>query len=799
MNQVAISTGNTDLTAILNTAAPSLNYNKQSGSDGADHIDLATLRGLGPDQTLVLLNGKRRHQTAFVSYFGTRGRGNSGTDLSALPVAAIDRVEILRDGASAQYGSDAIAGVINIILKQDVNKLTSDMGYAVYNDPKYNTAYNTFGNEYPAQAKLDGQTFNANLNYGLPIGKKGGFINFTGRFEHSGKTYRQVLDTTNPITNPNALPLNTTRRAYGDASLTGGSVFFNAQLPLSSKNNTSFYAFGGFNAKSSDAYAFTRNWSQHPERFPQNSNGTMTQVPGIIVNAPSDAYYNPHIQTTITDLSFAAGVKGVTANEWHWDFSNTIGYNNFHFYGDKTFNPSYGAKQTHFDDGGFSFLQNTTNLDFNKTIAKGVNLAFGAEFRLENYKLYAGEEASYKLYNPNLARGAQGFPGYSPADAVKANRSNIAAYGEAEFDITKAWLVDAAVRFENYSDFGFTSTYKLASRYKLADNFNLRGSISTGFRAPSLQQINFSALFTSTSVSNGQIQFYDDKLAPNFSPITKTAGIPDLKQETSVNSSFGFTWKPIPSLSITTDGYLVKVKDRVVLSGQFSASDPNLNPALAAAITAAGAQQAQFFANAVNTTNTGIDLVVDYMKRVHKHSFKVLFAGNLQHMTIDKVNVPAKLNDNSSHRDEFFSEREKGFVLASAPPLKFALTLEYGYNKFTAGTHYTYYGKITTFGYGVNGDGTDVRINSDLDPNVLLPEKFIFSGKVVSDLYVAYKLCKSAQLFIGADNLFNVHPDLGIAPGARLSAFDNETGGPWDAVQMGTNGRRLFARLAFNF
>jgi iron complex outermembrane receptor protein len=808
VNAVSLPTARLDLTTIINDAAPSLNYNKQSGSDGADHIDLATLRGLGPDQTLVLINGKRRHQTAFIAVFGTRGRGNSGTDLSAIPISAIDRVEILRDGASAQYGSDAIAGVINLILKKNVGHFSANAGYASYYDKKYNPYFKRDYGQYVYGKAFDGNAFTFNANYGVPVGKQGGFINLTANFLTQGKTFRQALDTN--ANSKDFMYTNIYRRAHGDGSLQSGGGFFNAELPFNG-SKTSFYSFGGYNYKSSDAYAFTRNFSARPDRFPTDNSGAFIPVPGIIqTTSDGERYFNPHIQTHIKDYSLAAGIKGVMGSGWNWDFSNTVGKNDFHFYGDKTFNASLGAAQTHFDDGGFNFLQNTVNLNFGKEIggiAAGFNLAMGAEYRYERYDLFAGEEGSYKNYQPNktvtnadgdvlnVAGGSQGFPGYQPNDEVTANRSTIGAYVDAELDVTNAFLLGGAVRFENYSDFGFTHNYKLAARYKMAPGFNLRGSVSTGFRAPSLQQINFSSTFT--TVQGGTIA--EVKIAPNYSPITKAAGIAELKQEKSVNASFGFSATPANGLTITLDGYWVKVKDRVVLSGQFDASDPTLDPSLTSALQNLNVSLAQFFANAVNTTNRGIDLVIDFNRRFGKNSFRALFTGNIQNMDIDKINVPAKLNDTKEHRLAFLSDREQDFILASAPKSKFGLNLEYGLNRFTVGTRLTYFGKMTILGYGEDGLGINPTVPTDADPDIHVKDQYIYNGKLVSDLYVTYRFSKNLAAFAGSDNLFNVHPDLGIAPGARGWAFNNETGGPWDAVQMGGNGRRFFARLAVDF
>ncbi|HTS44169.1 MAG TPA: TonB-dependent receptor [Puia sp.] len=823
ISQVSIPTAKMDLTSVLNYSAPSFNYNKQSGADGADQIDLGTLRGLGPDQTLVLINGKRRHQTAFVALFGTRGRGNSGVDLNAFPEAAVDRVEILRDGASAQYGSDAIAGVINIILKKDINHWTIKGGWSGYYDTKFNSYQTRATNDYYYSHPIDGGSVSLSADNGFALGTKGGFIHISVDFLNQAKTFRQVPDT-NVTTNPKALPLNNLRRAFGDGSLTSGGAMYNMEIPMGPVGRTTFYSFGGYNYKASDAYAYTRN-SDDPSRFPVDGSGNIMYDPRIMHQSKTDGtiYYNPHIQTHISDASFAFGFRGDLGDQWLWDFSNTIGRNDFHFFGDKTYNASLGSiTPNHFDDGGFNFLQNTANLDFNKSfksLGEGLNLALGAEYRYERYAIYSGEEASWKQY-PNStgqAAGSQGFPGFRPADDVKADRSNIGAYVEAELNVTRRWLLDLAVRFENYSDFGFVNTSKLATRYKITDNFNVRGSVSTGYRAPSLQQINFSNTLT-TFVGN---VLEEEKVARNDDPITKAAGIPNLKQETSINGSIGFSWKPVNNLTVTVDGYIVKVKDRVVLSGLFSASDTTLPPELTSQLQSLNVALAQFFANAVNTTNFGLDVVVDYNKRWGNKGFKLLFAGNIQNMRVDSINVPPKLNDSYLHRKTFFSDREEAFLKASAPKSKFSLNLEYSVNKFAVGGHFTYFGDVKLLGFGWTGPGVpgsglpgDPDISGSftgIDPyvttedgNSVVPEVFDYKPKLTTDLYVSYKFSKHISLFLGADNVFNVHPDYGVVPNARYApgvgnqSFDNESGGPWDSVQMGFDGRRLFGKVVLN-
>lgn len=820
INQVGLPTAKMDLTSALNIAAPSFNYNKQTGADGADHVDLGTLRGLGPDQTLVLINGKRRHQTAFVALFGTRGRGNSGADLNAFPQSAVDRIEILRDGASAQYGSDAMAGVMNIILKKDINKWSVNTGWAGFYDTKFNPARFNAGNQYVSGKKIDGSTFSFSANGGVALGKHGGFINMSMDFLTHAKTYRQA-DTTNWQTDKNALPyINPYRRAFGDGSIDTYGAMYNMEIPTGASKKTTIYSFGGYNYKASDAFAYSRNWSARPQRFPVDMNGDLLYDPNIMrTTNDGEIYYNPHIQTKIKDFSIAAGVKG-TCRNWNWDVSNTVGRNDFHYYGDKTFNASMfltpgTPRQTHFDDGGFNFLQNTLNLDASRSfssVAQGLNLGLGAEFRYEHYSIYAGEEASYKsyypdtLYYPNVgeyrtpAAGSQGFPGFTPTDAIKANRSNISLYADAELNVTKAWLADAAIRFENYSDFGSVFTFKFATRYKVASNFNIRGSVSTGFRAPSLQQINFSN--TLTSFSGGVL--VNALFARNGSAITKAAGIPDLKEERSVNGSLGFAWKPMPGFTFTMDGYIVKVKDRIVLSGLFSASDPTLPPTFTSQIPPDVAT-VQFFANAVNTTNYGLDVVADYSKKWGNNAIKILLAGNFQNMKVDKVNVPSGLNGTVLNQKTFFSDREEAFLLASAPNTKFNLNMQYSLKKLGVGVNLTYFGKVRLLGFGdatadnPNQTGINPMVPTDADGSVYVPEEFNFKGKLVTDVFASYSISKKMTVFIGVDNIFNVHPNLGVNPLAKGWFGDNESGGAWDSVQMGFNGRKLFTKLSFNF
>jgi iron complex outermembrane receptor protein len=805
LTDVGMNTARMDLTSTLNFVAPSFNYNKQSGADGADHVDIGTLRGLGPDQTLVLINGKRRHSTALVGLFGTRGRGGSGVDLNGFPMSAVDRIEILRDGASAQYGSDAIAGVMNIVLRKNTNEWNISTGMAGYYDKKFNTNQFKNNKDYLYSGPIDGVTSSVSANRGFNIGKKGGFINVSFDVLDQGKTFRQAASSN--IEDKDGLPTNTWRQGFGDGSMKSIGTMFNMEVPLG--DNIKFYAFGSMNSKKSDAYAYTRNWSARPTRFPVTSAGKLIFVPDIMFTSGSgDTSYNPHIQATIQDLSMVTGFSKTSDKGWDWDLSNAIGNNNFHYYGDGTFNASNigNVSQTHFDDGGFNFLQNTTNLDISKQFGKvnhgGIKVAYGGELRFEEYSIFKGEINSYKAftntYGLEQAPGSQGFPGFSPDDKVKANRIVTGAYTDIEYTPSEIFLITGAVRAENYSDFGSVATFKTSARLKLSSNFNLRGSFSTGYRAPSLQQKYFSN--TLTSFSNGGL--VQSRVANNDDPITALAGIPKLKQETSTNMSVGFSWKPAKGLTVTVDGYSIKMKDRVVLSGLFSASDESLPTALTSKLNGLGVATAQFFANAVNTTNTGVDVVVDYQTKIsNKEKFKILLVANFQDIAIDAIHVPTALSTTEYNASTFFSDREKYFLKASAPKSKASINFDYTKNKVSIGARVTYFGDVMLSGFGINGDGVNPQVPADADAsgNTLVPEIFNYKGKFTTDIYMNVQLNKKMSWILGADNILNVHPDFAVNPQAKWWAGDNETGGPWDGVQMGYNGLRIFSKLVFKF
>ena len=780
---IASLTGKVEVNEILQYAAPSFNASKQSGSDGADHVVPASLRGLGPDQTLVLINGKRRHQSSLVNIFGTRGRGNSGTDLNAIPASAIKRIEVLRDGASAQYGSDAIAGVINIVLKNNTDGVSGGITYGAYStaigdgweERSGETLYNVEGeNRLDGKDKnFDGETVKIDLNYGAALGENGGFINFTTELLSKDNTLR---------------PGFSWRKGYGSAGVDGFNFMVNAAVPVGDK--TEIYAFGGRNFRDTNAYAFSRD---------SFDDGDNRSVPSLYPNG-----FTPRITSNITDVSVSAGVRHELSNGWNVDFNNTFGKNNFHYYVKDSNNASMGdASPTDFDAGGHYLSQNTTGVDFNKyfeEIASGLSIAFGMEYRTENFGIFAGEVASYALYDENgipltnpdtqtvatdsngddLPGGSQGFPGYSPANEIDRSRTNYGIYFDTELNLSDDFLIGGALRFENYSDFGNTFNFKIASRYKLLDDaLAIRGSVSTGFRAPSLAQLYYNLIFNNivAGVSVPSL------LSANNSTVTKAFGIEELKEEKAFNGSVGFTFKK-SGFTATIDGYLINVDDRIILTDNFT-DQAILGPL--------NVDAAQFFANGVDTQTTGLDIVLGYEMAFGKDSkVNVGVIGNMNKLKIKNINTPEF--EGSSMTDEeaelrFFGPFSQAYLKAAAPDYKFGLNLGYSVSKFNALVSITRFSEVQLQDFQWVDSPPVTFAEADALEQVATDT---YDARNIVDLSLGYKFTESLNLTLGANNLFNEYP---------TSQFDGWTdqGGLADSVQMGSDGRYIFARLGFNF
>lgn len=766
--ELATQNGQVEITQILQYAAPSFNASKQSGSDGADHIVPASLRGLGPDQTLVLINGKRRHQSSLVNIFGTRGRGNSGTDLNTIPVAAIKRIEVLRDGASAQYGSDAIAGVINIVLNDQTDGIVGGITYGAYStaigsgweEATGETLYNVEGkNRLDGKDKsFDGGTTKFDLNYGVKIGENG-FVNFTTELFSKDKTLRPGFDW---------------RKGYGSAAVDAFNFMINASAPLS--ENTEVYAFGGKSFKDTNANAFSRN---------SFDDGDNRSVPSLYPNG-----FTPQITSNITDVSVSTGVKHLMDNGWNVDFNNTFGKNDFHYYTKNSNNASMGdASPTDFDAGGHSLSQNTTGVDFSKYFEdKAFNLAFGMEFRTENFIIFAGEEASYALYdvdglpviNPatqtvafdsngdDLPGGSQGFPGYSPDNEVDRSRTNLSFYADTEYNFSDDFLVGLALRYENYSDFGSTFNYKLASRYKVNNDLTFRGSISTGFRAPSLAQLYYNLIFT--NIVNGVS--LPSLLSANNSTVTKSFGIQQLQEEKAINGSFGFTYKK-GGFTATVDAYSISVDDRIVLTDNFDASGLNI-----------GVDAAQFFANGADTKTQGIDFVFTYTTKLNNNSaVNIGLVGNMNKLKIDEI------HNGSLNEFTFFSPFSRAYLKAAAPDYKLGLNLGYKNDKFTANATLTQFSEVELQDF----QWVDTPATNQAEADALYAVATdVYKKSMTVDLNLSYQFTDSVSFTVGGNNIFNKYP---------TAQFDGWTdqGGLMDSVQMGSDGAYFFGKLGFKF
>jgi len=820
-----------NLNQILNYVAPSFTSNTQTISDGTDHIDPASLRGLGPDQVLVLINGKRRHTSSLINVNGTFGRGSVGTDLNAIPAAAIERIEVLRDGAAAQYGSDAIAGVINIVLKRSTNELTMNVTTGAYFSENSNGQ--TGGS--------DGETTNVSANYGLQLGDKGGFLNFTGDFdvredynrmkEFEGgifnlyNTIERVADNAGyDITNlldddvsdviqygniaglglsPTAtkselqdilsadntaaeltargLTASDFNMRVGQSALRGGRFFANLSLPLND-DGTELYSFAGVSSRKGNSAGFYRLPSQNRTYTPAYINGFL-----------------PEINSTITDKSFAVGIKG-KVNDWDVDFSNTYGKNEFLYAISNTFNASMqGASPTTFDAGGFSFAQNTTNLDVSKfyeDTMSGVNVAFGAEYRVETYEIYAGELGSYAQFtadgqvittpsqDPSVdffdrARpgGSQVFPGFSPANELSRGRSSVAGYLDVEADVSENFLVSLATRYEDYSDFGSTLNFKLATRIKAGDNTNIRAAFNTGFRAPSLHQLNFNSTSTIFDQDGNPIEV---GTFSNDSRAAKLLGIPQLKEETSKSLSVGFTTKmPDAHLTLTVDGYWVGIDDRVIYTGRFSG--PGTGTELDNLLSQANAGAAAFFANAIDTESKGLDIVITHDALLGDNAkLKTDLAATFSKTNrVGNIHASQVLID-AGKVDTYFDEASRVYLEEAVPGTKLNLSHSLTTDKFNVFLRNVYFGEVT-------------EATTDLD------RQQVFGTKIVTDLSFGYKVSESTTITVGANNLLDVEPDR-----AELEFSDggtNRSSGRFDwsrrAQQFGVGGRFIFARLNF--
>jgi iron complex outermembrane recepter protein len=773
VSDVISKTGFVELNQIMQYASPSFNVNRQTGADLADHVDPSSLRGMGPDQVLFLVNGKRYHSSSIINVFGVRGRGNAGFDLNSIPASSVERIEVLRDGAAAQYGSDAVAGVINIVLKENQTGTSGSFGYGT-NMTGYGSSlnYKNLGKIIPSTT--DGGILNANVTHGFKLGK--GNLSVTADYLSKGRTLRP--------NNEIAFPDKNYRNGAGDAAINTASLFFSGHFPLSKGE---IYTFGGYSHRKTDSYL----WTISPDDTTRN-------VYEIYPNG-----LDPHLVSIIGNMTTTVGYK-TKLKEWDIDFGNSYGLNSVGIENQNSVNPSLLTKSpTNFNSGAFKLLQNSTNIDISrkfKNAMQGLNVAFGAEYRIENYEIEAGEEASWKTYDNTIeltdpvtglkydaakVGTSQGFPGFRPSQAVDAHRTNLSVYVDAELNVTKKFLIAGALRYENYSDFGAAFGGKFAARYKATSWLNLRTSLQTGFRAPSLAQVYFQSTINDVDSDGNN---FEKVVFNNRSELTKRLGIPNLTAEKSVNYGFGAVINPSKNLSFSIDGYMINVKNRILLSGTFKDDDDVIGQD----VKDFNAVAAQFYSNALDTKTTGLDITGTYKTEIGEGKLNITLGGNFNNMESVAIRTPDKLKGKEG---QYLSPRELQMILSSAPKSKFHFTADYKVGKIGVTLRNSYFSQLTLFtlnanaGYSEEADALKAA-GKEAEWREFVSEKF--APRLVTDLVFNYEMSKKVSIAFGGNNIFDVYPTI-------QDPSTTDGGTMWDGVQMGSSGAYFFTKLICKF
>ncbi|HVI58399.1 MAG TPA: TonB-dependent receptor [Luteimonas sp.] len=745
---------------ILQMLEPSFNFSRTFVSDGTDILRPATLRALGPDQVLVLVNGKRRHQQALVNVQQTIGRGSAGTDINAIPVSAIEHVEVLRDGAAAQYGSDAISGVINIVLKRSTDTSGSL----------------EVGQTYAG----DGDVIHGGINTGFALANDG-FLNFTFEYRDRGETNRAGPDSLRVD------PPRVTQR-LGDADAKDAYLWMNAGVPLGAGE---LYWFGGYSQRRGDSSGFFR------------SAGDNRTVPALYPDG-----FLPNILTTVEDTSLAVGYRAPLGENWDFDVSVNHGRSRFGFREANSVNVSwwyeplpdgsgiFAQSPTRADTGTLQADQTTFNVDLRGTIDWGIgneplSLATGLEYRKDDYEITPGDPVSYTYGRSNdrnivitgqtgeIAQpGMQGFPGFSPTEAIDEGRHNYAAYVDAEARFSRL-LVGAAVRFEDYSDFGNTTIGKLSLRFDASEKFAIRGTLSTGFRAPGVQQLFYSQRSTNLDPSGVLV---DTLTARQDSDVTRAFGIEPLKEEESRSGTLGVVWKPGENTTFTVDVFRIDIDDRIIFSSNIvpeaaaGCLPDNSNCPIRAILDPLGVGQVLFFTNAIDTSTKGIDIVAEH---------GIDFSGG------SRLDLTALLHWNKT---EVTDRKSQSAILS--PQALFDDTQVTLIEEGQPGAHHVLQGvyqagawrwlaRANYFG-AVSGEG--------FTPGI----KQTWGGEWVFDASVGYDFSDKLRLTVGANNVFDNYPD----------KWDPVTGAPfpqlgfkygWETLPFGTNGGYYYARLDFRF
>ncbi|MEM6318495.1 MAG: TonB-dependent receptor [Bacteroidota bacterium] len=725
-NQASIS-------QILQYETPSFHSTHQTISDGTDHVDPISLKGLGPDQVLVLVNGKRRHFSSLVNVNGTVGRGSVGTDLNSIPVAAIEKVEILKDGAAALYGSDAIGGVINLQLKEAV-----DEGQVQFNSS--------------ITEKGDGETVNLSAHYGLKTFEEG-HTNLTFYFQNRAATnrsgdYQGIIFGDSRDDNPQLVQdffhevgLGGRRvMQAGSAALTNTGLYLNMSAPIGQQFK--FYNHSGFNYRNGRATGFYR--------FPFQK----TKQSGLYPIG-----FLPEINSTIFDFSSVSGIKGIIGN-WQIDVSNNLGRNSFRFNVHESNNASLGLNSpTSAEAGGFAYWQNLTNIDVTQ---KGlgrlpISVAFGTEFRLEQYNQKAGEEVSWENYGETTEEGFpketgfQVFRGFRAENATRKFRNNVSVYADVEGEISQKLLLAFASRLERYSDFGSRLSWKTAIRYRMTPSFSVRSTYNTGFRAPSLQQNYFSSHSLQFLPVGGNIQSVQVGHENHDSPIVQRLGIPNLQPEISTNFSIGFATKSETNWDFTLDAYHIQINNRIVLSGNIAptAADP-----LRDILKSSGVDRVQFFTNAINTKTTGVDARLNYRKTFTNGQLRFFAGLHFNRTKVEQRGSPSTLLSN--YQETIFSREEVARLEQGQPASKLILRANYQQNRWHFLLRSTRFGSVQ---YIHPNDAQSANWIMNEYTGQVESRDQLFAAKWVTDLNVRFHFTKTFHLSLGANNIFDLYPD----------------------------------------
>lgn len=778
-------TGQLSLVQMLNFIAPSFTASRQVSNEPA------TLRGLDPEHVLILLNGTRYHNSAWLNlgnFRGSLGRGSVGNDLNSIPFSAIEKIEILRDGASAQYGSDAIAGAINIRLKELTGKTSIQINAGQY-------------------YKGDGENLVIGINRGISLRRRSktpenenGFLNISGDYRFQGRTNRGGI---HEGTVYSSIP-GTASQAQRDIIVTEdnrriNSNGFSRLVPASHVGNPKLTSFGflingGYPVKNHVKLFWTAAINNRIVN--SRSAYVFPKTPNQIDTALFPGGFQPRINTSTIDVSGIAGIKGKTKSDWHWELSTSYGYNSARNHAENTNNASLSHlvidPPTFFYTGSLAYQQMTNNVSVVKTFdnapfrLKWLSMAFGAEWRLENHYTSPGEEASWKNYDTIKkikTGGSQGLLGINTNDVVNENRNVAAIYIDLESELSDQFLLNIAGRYEHYSDYGGNIAGKLAARYKFSEKFSLRGSLSNGFRAPSLQQRFYRSTLAAWDRTATPTVLVTRGIFSENHPVTNALNNPDLTAENTINMSVGFTARIFKPITITVDAYQIQIKNRIILSGIFDRTIPIIDTLLSSNPTLNGIDQVQFFTNAINTKTQGIDIVVNGKWNIQNNcSFGFTLAANFNKTHVfGDIKTSDKIPPDALNTTTLFNIEERTRLEKGQPGSKIILSMIYKKGKTEVVVSNTRFGSTAT-------------ATIYTGPQRILTEKY--SSKILTNISINYSLKTWMTITLGANNIFNVYPD-------HLQHYDNKRDGiliySQEASPFGYNGGYYFVTMVYNF